>query len=150
MPAIYLKSASARHALVLQSILSSLPLDYYARLKVATNHLTQGILESLPIPSISRVDEFARSVGVPQFVDWRAFELTYTAWDLESFAADFGLRDRRFDGTMIGDSSYVANSMPFTHMLMTSRARTPPTYSIASRASAARTKLPTASTAPSA
>ena len=104
MPAIYLKSACARHALVLQSILSSLTLDYYARLKVATNHLTQGILESLPIPSISRVDEFARLIGEPQFVDRRAFELTYTAWDLQPFAADFGCAgppfrwddDRRF------------------------------------------------------
>ena len=90
MPAIYLKSGCARHALILQSILSSLPLDYYARLKVATNHLTQGILENLPIPAISRVDELVSLIGGVQFVDRRAFELTYTAWDLQPFAEDFG------------------------------------------------------------
>ena len=90
MPAVYLKSARARDALVLQSIFSSLPLDYYSRLKVATNHLTQGILESLPIPSIARVDEVANLMGLPLFVEQNALELIYTSWDLQPFAADLG------------------------------------------------------------
>jgi len=133
MPAIYLKSGSARDALMLHSILSSLPLDYYARLKVATNHLTQGILEGLPIPSIKRVDEFAKSIGAVQFVDRRALELTYTAWDLLPFAADLGCSgppfrwddDRRFllrceldalyshvYGLSRGDVFYVLETFP--------------------------------------
>jgi len=90
MPAVYIKSARARDALVLQSVLSSLPLDYFARLKVATNHLTQGILESLPIPTITRVDEFAKLIGVPKFVDKNALELIYTSSDLQPFAVDIG------------------------------------------------------------
>ncbi len=90
MPAIYLRFTSARDALVLHSMLSSLPLNYFSRFKVATNHLTQGIVESLPITPLSRVDAMCNSIGLPSFVDTRALELVYSSWDLAPFAADLG------------------------------------------------------------
>lgn len=83
LPAIYLDSRNSLEALLLAVTLSSYPLDYLAQLKVSSNHLTQGILESLPIPSQTAVNGFASLLGGMPWIQDRGLELTYTAWDLE-------------------------------------------------------------------
>src|SRR5207244_3711037 len=50
MPAIYLESQSPVDAALLDALMSSYVVDYLVRLKVAGNHLTQGILDSVPVP----------------------------------------------------------------------------------------------------
>lgn len=91
LPAIYLKSSSARDAVLLGGILSTFVLDYFARLKVSSNHLTQGILATLPVPSHYRINDFCSFLAIKS--DWlesRALELIYVAWDLCPFAQDYG------------------------------------------------------------
>lgn len=90
LPAIYMKSSSAVHAVLALSTLASMPFDYLARLKVSANHLTQGILESLAVPALADLIEFGTRMGSEKWISDRALELTYTAWDLEAFAADCG------------------------------------------------------------
>ncbi|MBD8552564.1 Eco57I restriction-modification methylase domain-containing protein [Sphingomonas sp. CFBP 8764] len=91
LPSIYLRSSSAKDAALLAGALSSTVVDYYSRLKVSSNHLTQGILATLPLPSRSKILEFAdKSL---QDIDWfedRVFELSYVSWDLSGFAKDAG------------------------------------------------------------
>ncbi len=90
LPAIYLSSASAKHAILLTSLLSSFVLDYFARLKVSSNHLTQGILATLPIPPRYSVASFATTLHDPWWFTRRALPLNYTAWDIEPAAAELG------------------------------------------------------------
>jgi len=77
----------------LVSNLSSFILDYLARQKVGGLSLGYFILKQLPILG---PDEYKRNTswhsGI-RLADWvteRVIELTYTAWDLESFALDCG------------------------------------------------------------
>ncbi|MEI8374625.1 MAG: N-6 DNA methylase [Planctomycetota bacterium] len=90
LPAIYLDNASACDAALLATLLSSCALDFFARLKVSSNHLTQGILASLPIPSRDAIRQFAKQIGDEQWFERRTVELTYTAWDIEPFAKECG------------------------------------------------------------
>ncbi|MCX6848257.1 MAG: hypothetical protein NTY98_05000, partial [Verrucomicrobia bacterium] len=90
LPAIYMESNSANDALLVLSVLASSPFDYLVRLKVSANHLTQGILESLPFPSLAKLKTFGTKVGGSDWISDRVLELTYTAWDLEPFASDSG------------------------------------------------------------
>ena len=83
LPLITVCEGDARASLLFLGILSSLALDYFARLRVATNHLTEGIFRSLPIPS----PNYIRELSVILFGDeWgvarRALELSYTCVDL--------------------------------------------------------------------
>lgn len=105
LPSIYLQSASAKDAILLAGALSSMVLDYFSRLKVSSNHLTQGILATLPLPSRTKILEFAE--GSLRDIDWfedRVLELSYVSWDLAAFAKDLGRNtapfqwdaDRRF------------------------------------------------------
>lgn len=91
LPAIYLESHAAKDAALLAGILSSFALDYFARLKVSSNHLTQGILATLPVPSRDRIRRYAADTfGDLAWFERRVLELTYTAWDLRPFAAEIG------------------------------------------------------------
>jgi hypothetical protein len=91
LPAIYLDSASAKDAALLVALLSTFALDYFARLKVASNHLTQGILATLPIPSRDAARKFAAELFEDSgWFEKRGLELSYTASDIEPFARDFG------------------------------------------------------------
>ena len=90
LPAIYLDTASACDAALLAAVLSSFALDFFARLKVSSNHLTQGILATLPIPKRDTIRKFAAQLGDEQWFERRAVELVYTAWDIEPFAAECG------------------------------------------------------------
>ena len=66
-------------------------LDYCARQKVGGTHLTYGLLKQLPILAPDTYDARAPwnlAVALTEWLLSRVLELTYTSWDLESFARD--------------------------------------------------------------
>lgn len=77
----------------LYACLCSFPLDYAARQKVGGTHLTYGYLKQLPVlaPSVYVSDcAWSRGTVLRDWIVSRVLELTFTAWDLESFARDVG------------------------------------------------------------
>lgn len=78
----------------LAAVFGSLPLDYIVRQKLGGLHLSFGFIRQLPIPRRSSFSEpapWSRSSG-ETWIRSRVLELSYTAWDLEGFAADLGYR----------------------------------------------------------
>ena len=91
LPSIYLRSSSAKDAALLVVALSSLVVDFFAKLKVSSNHLTQGILATLPLPSKAKIQEFADEVlQDARWFEDRAIDLVYVSWDLVKFAKEVG------------------------------------------------------------
>ncbi|MBL9041408.1 MAG: N-6 DNA methylase [Myxococcales bacterium] len=87
--------------------LCSFPLDYAARQKIGGTHLTYGYLKQFPVLPPTTYEAATPWSASTLLKDWilsRVLELTYTAWDLESFARDVGYEgppfrwdaDRRF------------------------------------------------------
>ena len=78
---------------VLPAILSSFACDFSARLKVGGTHLNFFIAKQI---AVLHPDVFGQTApwGVSESMhDWllpRVLELTYTTWDLEPFAGEFG------------------------------------------------------------
>lgn len=73
--------------------LCSFALDYAARQKIGGTHLTYSYLKQLPVLAPSTYEATVRWDRATCAIDWllpRVLELTYTAWDLESFAQDVG------------------------------------------------------------
>ncbi|QBI54370.1 Eco57I restriction-modification methylase domain-containing protein [Streptomonospora litoralis] len=73
--------------------LSSFVLDYSARQKVGGTHLKFFTAYQLPVVPPEQLWGACRFNNVLDFSGWitpRVVELTYTAWDLESFARDHG------------------------------------------------------------
>jgi len=75
--------------------LNSLVLDYCARAKLSGAHLTFSLIRQLPIvPPSTYKTTVPWSLNSTQLLaTWitaRVFELSYTAWDLESYARDLG------------------------------------------------------------
>ena len=90
MPLIYLAANSFQfdtHSAVAAAIfsanLSTMSLDYIARVKVGGTHLTYGYVKQFPIIGPSSYSSVEMDFIVP-----RALELTFTAHDLEPFYAD--------------------------------------------------------------
>lgn len=91
LPLVRVQTRNAADSTLFLAALASLPLDYFARLRVATNHLTEGIFFSLPVPRLPRIMDFSIQLfGTNHGILRRVLELTYTSWDLEKFAADCG------------------------------------------------------------
>ncbi len=99
--------SSALEALFLCGCLNAFATDYVARQKLGGANLDPFIVFQLAVVDrnvIHRECEWDRSVSFSQWVSDRVLELTYTAWDLESFARDCGWtgspfrwdEDRRF------------------------------------------------------
>jgi hypothetical protein len=97
----------ARLAACLYANLCAYALDYAARQKVGGTHLKYNVFKQLPALAPSVHDAPAGWQGDVTIRDWilpRVLELTYTAWDLRSFAEDVGYAgppfrwdpDRRF------------------------------------------------------
>jgi len=75
------------------SCTSSLVFDYVARQKLGGTHMNFFILKQLPVLPPDQYKEICKWDYRVSLADWirsRAFELTYTAWDLEPFAKDCG------------------------------------------------------------
>jgi hypothetical protein len=73
--------------------LASFALDYVARQKMAGTHLTYGYVTQWPVLPPRTYDEHpAWDVEHPVYswIESRILELTYTAYDIEPFAADLG------------------------------------------------------------
>ncbi len=92
--------AGPRLVAMLYANLCSFALDYAARQKVGGAHLTYNYLKQLPVlaPTVY-TEETAWSRG-ETYGEWllpRVLELTYTAWDLESFAQDVGYDGSPFE-----------------------------------------------------
>jgi hypothetical protein len=110
-----LSKADAGLAGIFSASLNSFAHDYAARQKVSGTHLSNFIIKQLPVlppntyarPSPWALHPQSTIHDPPSLRDWllpRVLELTYTAWDLEAFAADCGWpgppfrwnEDRRF------------------------------------------------------
>ena len=77
----------------LYASLSSFALDYTARQKMAGTHLTYGYVMQWPVPSPRTYDgcpPWQDSCSLQSWIESRALELSYTAHDLASLAADLG------------------------------------------------------------
>lgn len=97
LPLVRVCNGEPYRSVLFLGALGSMVLDYFARLRVATNHLTEGIFNSLPIPSPTHLSTqseriFADSYGVVS----RVLELTYTSTDLEPFARSLGFNGPPF------------------------------------------------------
>ena len=70
--------------------LNSLAFDYAARQKVGGTHMTFFTLKQLPVLPPSTFDRPSgwSEIGLSEWLVDRLLELTYTAWDLQGFAAD--------------------------------------------------------------
>jgi hypothetical protein len=106
LPALY-SPVSAQLNASLIACLNSFILDYYTRLKLSGTHLSHFVFKQLPVPTPSIFSGSCQWDSAEKLCDWllpRVLELTYTAWDLEAFAADCGWpgppfrwdEDRRF------------------------------------------------------
>jgi hypothetical protein len=99
---------TAFDAVFLISWFNAFPTDYIFRLKASGAHASFFLLRQLPCPSRTSANANCPWHSENEsFIDWllpRVLELTYTAWDLEAFAADCGWpgppfrwdEDRRF------------------------------------------------------
>ena len=86
----YEHSKTIASALVLAN-LNSLPLDWAARLSVGGVNMNFFIVKQLPVlPPDAYLEEARAGLTWAELVVPRVLELTYTAWDLQSFAEDLG------------------------------------------------------------
>ncbi|WP_260478442.1 Eco57I restriction-modification methylase domain-containing protein [Nonomuraea sp. WAC 01424] len=82
-----------RHGPLLLANLSSFVLDYISRQKLTGTSMAFFILKQLPVvppERYSRPVEWLRGASLANWVEMRALELTYTAWDMELFARELG------------------------------------------------------------
>lgn len=88
-----LDSASSTEKAVFVALMNSFASDYIARRKVGGSHLNFYVLKQLAAPLPEHLQQPAAFCRSSSWIDWllpRVLELTYTAWDLEAFAADCG------------------------------------------------------------
>ena len=71
--------------LLLLGTFNSFPFDYLLRNALSQPSIPQGTFEQIPCPPPDAFTPAVRQTLLP-----RLLELTYTAWDLEPFAKDFG------------------------------------------------------------
>jgi hypothetical protein len=93
IPLAFTSEAYHQRMMLLCANLSSMALDYVARQKVGGTHLTFGLLNQLPIVAPTAYSAPCSWSPGHTLADWlhpRVLELTYTAWDLTSFARDHG------------------------------------------------------------
>lgn len=86
----YEQSQAIASSLVLANM-NSLPFDWAARLSVGGANLNFFIVKQLPVlPPETYLDEVWEGMRYVEMVVPRVLELTYTAYDLKSFAQDLG------------------------------------------------------------
>jgi hypothetical protein len=82
-----------RHGPLLLANLSSFVLDYVSRQKLTGTSMAFFILKQLPVVPPERYSqpvEWLRGDSLANWVEIRTLELTYTAWDMKSFARELG------------------------------------------------------------
>ncbi|MGI8519429.1 MAG: Eco57I restriction-modification methylase domain-containing protein, partial [Actinomycetota bacterium] len=90
LPLMFASKAGADLAACLQSNMSSLVMDFTARLKMGGTHMNFFVYQQLPVLT---PDRFRFSEAWPGLVTWMAkhvVELSYTAHDMDPFASDLG------------------------------------------------------------
>jgi len=90
LPLVFVR---AEHQPLLPCLLAnfnSFALDYVARQKIGGQHLTYFNVEQLPVLPPERYQADWHGVSLAHFITARVLELTYTAHDLQAFAADLG------------------------------------------------------------
>jgi hypothetical protein len=89
----YLLALTNKQAWLLQANFSALILDYFARQKYAGTSFKYYLMKQLPVLPPERYGQPAPwTLGSPlaAWIESRVLELSYTAWDIESFARDIG------------------------------------------------------------
>jgi len=81
MPLILSSSESTKQGILL-SIMSSLVLDYFVRQKIGGVNMTYGYVQQFPVLHQNQVSSFIELI-LPVTI-----ELSYTSWDIKSFADD--------------------------------------------------------------
>jgi hypothetical protein len=79
-----------REALCLLANLNSVVLDYLTRQKAGGLHIVFSVMEQLPILPPKTYDRHIHGERLTEWVTRRALELTYTSYDMASFARDLG------------------------------------------------------------
>jgi hypothetical protein len=93
LPVVVVNAKYTSEVAYLASCTSSFVFDYVARQKLGGTHMTFFILKQLPVLPPERFASVCNWDARIPIGDWiwpRAFELTYTAWDMEPFAKDCG------------------------------------------------------------
>lgn len=92
-------TADSLRIVCLQANLSTLVFDFCARQKIGGTHLTYGYLNQLPVLQLStyhQLSPWSPLYTLNQWITPRVLELTYTAYDLQPFAADCGYTGEPF------------------------------------------------------
>ncbi len=95
-PLMFIDDVNSKEVSALIANLSAFAYDYPSRQKTGGSHLNFYIYQQLPVLSPDTYSESApweKSIILRDWLSPRVLELTYTAWDLQPFAADAG-----FDG----------------------------------------------------
>ena len=86
-------------AAFLPALMSSLACDFAARFKMGGSSLNFFIAEQIPVPPPEAFDRpvlWGTGESVREWLLPRVLELTYTAWEIEPYAADCGWDDSPF------------------------------------------------------
>jgi len=94
LPILHIPGHTSSLVACLTAVLSGFVLDYVARSKIAGLNLNFFIMKQLPVlPAEALMRPCPWDAACSTVVDWllpRILELTYTSWDLVSFARDCG------------------------------------------------------------
>ena len=68
---------------------NSIVFDFVCRTKFSGNHLSTFVVKQLPMPTLEELRRFLAKLRLSEeWISSRVLELTYTAWDIASFARD--------------------------------------------------------------
>ncbi|MEW8701769.1 MAG: N-6 DNA methylase [Candidatus Thiodiazotropha sp.] len=85
----YMEEPRADRAIYFVTVFNSFALDFVCRTKFSGNHLSTFIVRQLPIPNVEFIRSELGKICISRpWIERRALELLYTAWDLQSFSFD--------------------------------------------------------------
>ena len=99
IPLVFFETSCINLAPCFLACMNSFVLDFVSRQKLGGASYSFFIKRQLPIPSPKIFRTNARwsiNESIEKWVNPRVLELTYTSWDLESFAQDFGWSESPF------------------------------------------------------
>ena len=96
-PVISYEHSKAMASAFVLANLNSLPLDWAARLSLGGVNMNFFIVKQLPVlPPEAYLESTPAGLTWAESIVPRVLELTYTAWDLQSFAQDLGYKGEPF------------------------------------------------------